>query len=109
MESRFQLLTPSALRSDGTLPSGFKGSDHWLWPSMPYSAIPLRNGERMVLLGQAAFPASWEVSRRFPALAAEARLLDVLGTEQVAERLTKLTGNPIPVREKPGSATCRAA
>ena len=35
---------------------------------------------------------------RFPALPAELRLLRVLGPFQVAERLSRLAGRPVPVR-----------
>lgn len=101
IESRFQMHTPAALRPDGSLPAGFDGCGHWLWPEMPFGAIPCRDGERVVLLGPPAFRAAWEVSRRFPALAAEVRLLEVLSPARVAEHLARLAGNPVAVRPQP--------
>lgn len=89
-EARFQMYTSGALRTDGSLPEGFGGSDHWLWPHTSLASISPRSGERVILLGPPAFNATWEVTRRFPALAAEVRLLEVLNSSQVADRLGKL-------------------
>jgi hypothetical protein len=89
-EARFQMYASGALLPNGSLPHGFAGSDHWLWPHMAVATIPVCDGERVVLLGPPAYRATWEVTRRFPALAAEVRLLDVLDASQVAGRLTKL-------------------
>ena len=97
-EARFQLVRPSAVRPDGSLPGGFRGSDHWVWGHEPLAAVPRVDGERVVLLGEPAFRRTWEVDRRFPALPAELRLLRVLGPFQVAERLSRLAGRPVPVR-----------
>ncbi len=94
-EARFQMYASGALRSNGSLPDGFGGSDHWLWPHTPVAAVPSRDGERVVLLGPPAYRATWEVTRRFPAMAADVRLLEVLSPSRVAERLGKLTGKPI--------------
>jgi hypothetical protein len=96
-ESRLQMYAPSALRSDGTLPEGFGGSDHWLWPHTALASVPRIEGERVVLLGPPPFRATWEMSRRFPALPAEVRLLEVLSPFRVAERLGNLAGRPVPV------------
>jgi hypothetical protein len=97
--ARFQLSFPAALRSDGTLPSGFAGCEHWLWPSMPLATIPRIKGERVVLLGKPAFPLNWDVDRRFPTMPADLQLLEELNTERVREYLTRLTGHPILPRE----------
>jgi hypothetical protein len=94
-EARFQMYAPAALRTDGTLPEGFGGSDHWLWPHTLLSSVPRIDGERVVLLGPPAFRQTWEVTRRFPALPANVRLLEELNAFRVAERLGKLTGTPI--------------
>ena len=88
---------PAALRPDGTLPPGFGGSDHWLWPHAALATVPRVDGERVVLLGPPPYRVTWEVSRRFPALAAEVQLVDVLSPFRVAERLGKLAGRPVPV------------
>jgi hypothetical protein len=97
-ELPFQLLRTSALNSDGLAHSGFSACDHWLWGWEPLAAIPRVDGERVVVLGESAFRRSWEVERRFPAMLAQAELLDVLSPFQVAERLSRLTGHSIPVR-----------
>jgi hypothetical protein len=94
-EARFQLYAPAALRPDGTLPDGFGGSDHWLWPHAALATVPRIAGERVILLGPPAYRSAWEISRRFPALAAEVRLLEVLSPFRVAERLGQLTGTPL--------------
>lgn len=98
LELPFQLLRPSSVRSDGTVPEGFRGCDHWLWGWEPLAALPRVDGERTVVLGESAFSRTWEVERCFPALAAEMELLDVLSPFQVAERLGRLAGQPMPVR-----------
>jgi hypothetical protein len=97
-EARFQFLRPSALRPDGTVPAGFRGSDHWVWGHQPLASVPRVDGERVLLVTEPAFRRAWEVERWFPAMAAELRLLDVLGPFQVTERLGRITGRPVPVR-----------
>jgi hypothetical protein len=96
-EARLQMYAPAALRPDGTLPGGFGGSDHWLWPHAALAAVPRIDGERMILLGPPPYRVTWEVSRRFPALAAEVQLTEMLSPFRVAERLSKLAGRPVPV------------
>jgi len=97
-ELPFQMLQPGALRSDATILEGFAACDHWLWGWQPLSVLPRVDGERVVVLGQPAYRQTWEVERRFPAMAAEATLLDVLSPFQTADRLGRLIGRPIPVR-----------
>lgn len=101
-EARFQMYTPAALRTDGTLPSGFRACQHWLWPTAPVASIPRINGERVVLIGEPAYRATWEVTRRFPAMAASLQLIEALSPARVSERLSKLTGSPVepePIQE----------
>ena len=96
MEARFQLYTPGALRSDGTLPTGFGGSDHWLWPTTPLAAIPRINGERAVMLGPPSYRANWDVCSRFPKMVADLRVVEALGPFRFAEQLSRFAGKPIP-------------
>lgn len=107
-EARFQMYATAALRPDGSLPDGFGGCDHWLWPTAPLAAVPRTAGERVVLVGPPAFRQTWEVSRRFPALAADVGVLEALSPFRVAERLSKLTGRPVspvaPAGAKPALA-----
>jgi hypothetical protein len=90
--ARFQFLRPEALRSDGALPSGFAGSDGWLWGHESPATIPAVDGERVLLLADAAYARQWHVRRRFPALNAELRLLQVLDRATVRAWLDRLTG-----------------
>jgi hypothetical protein len=90
MEARFQMYGVGALGAGGVMPQGFGGNDHWLWPHTPLALVPARDGERIVLLGPPAYRATWEVTRRFPSLPAEVRLLEPLTSSQVAERVGKL-------------------
>lgn len=83
MTARFQLFRPSALQPDGTLPRGFAGSDHWVWGEQSPVALPLENGERVVLLGEPAFAAEWDVGRKFPRLPAEVERIEALGRAEV--------------------------
>lgn len=105
----FQCHRPEAMRPDGTLVHGFCGSGHWLWGWEPLAAAPRVDGERTILLGEPVFPQIWEVERRFPAMAAETELLDVLNPFQVAERLGRLAGRPVPVRREPARREALAA
>ena len=94
-EVRFQMFKPSAIQPDGSVPPGFRGSDHWLWGKDPLAAIPRIDGERVVLLGEPAFRQTWEVERRFPGLAASVKVLQVLSAYAVAEQLGRLAGQPV--------------
>lgn len=94
-EARFQMYAPAALRPDGSLPDGFAGSDHWLWPQSPLASVPRAGGERVVVCGPPAFRQTWEVSRRFPSVPADVRLLEVLNPFRVASRLGELVGRPV--------------
>lgn len=95
-EGHFQMFKHTAIQPDGSVPPGFRGSDHWLWGNQPLAAIPTFENERVVLLGEPAFHISWEVERRFPTLAASVRLLQALTPAAVAENLTRLTGRHVP-------------
>jgi hypothetical protein len=111
-DARFQFYGPKALTAGGTLPAGFAGCEHWLWPQMPVAAVPKANGERVVLLGPPAFRMTWEVTRRFPAMPAELRVLDVLSPAGMDDELSRLAGRPVPVSPptaSPTLATARAA
>jgi hypothetical protein len=95
-DAQFQMYTPAALRPDGTLPAGFGGCEHWLWPATAIASVPRLDGERVVLLGPPAYGANWDVTRRFQAMPAEVRLIEALGPLRVAERLAReLSGRPV--------------
>jgi hypothetical protein len=88
MTARFQLFRPNALNLDGTLPIGFSGSDKWVWGNESPTAFSPEHGERVVLLGDAAYPATWEVGRQFPRLSAEIRSIEVLNRAEVESWLS---------------------
>ena len=95
--SPFQLFAPTALRPDGTLPAGFAGCAHWLWPTQPLAAVPRVDGERVVLVGPAVVRAALDGEPRFPTLAVEAEVIHTLNVFQTAERLSRLAGRLVPV------------
>lgn len=97
-EAHFQMFKHTAIQPDGSVPAGFRGSDHWLWANQPLAAIPKFENERVVLLGEPAFRITWEVEKRFPGLAANVRVLQVLSPGAVAENLSRLTGTHVPTR-----------
>jgi len=90
--ARWQAYRPAALRADGTLPTGMGGCEHWLWWHEPLAAVPLVRGERVLLLGPPACPATWDAAVRFPELAATLTVLAELTPAEVAARL----GRPAP-------------
>lgn len=88
MTARFQLFRPDALNTDGTLPTGFSGSDHWVWGEESPTSFPLEKGERVVLLSDAVYPATWEVGRKFPRLSADIQPIEMLSRTNVERWLT---------------------
>lgn len=102
----FQLFAPAALRSDATLPDGFAGCDHWLWPELPLARVPRINGERVVLVGPAIVPAA-EVPLRFAQMPVACAVVEVLNSFRAADALARLCGAPVPVQ--PAIPAARAA
>lgn len=98
-EARFQLFKPTAVQADGSVREGFAGCRDWLWGQQALTTIPRVNGERVVVLGDPAFRATWEIDRRFPGVQAEVKLVQVLNPFQVAEHLSRFAGQPVPVRQ----------
>jgi hypothetical protein len=82
-ETRFRFLKPAALQADGTLPEGFRASDHWYWGHESLAEFPLENGERLVLADDPAFEETHPVERRFPRLPAGVDVLDVMSRAEV--------------------------
>ena len=102
---RFQFYRPSALRPDGTLPRGFSGVDDWVWGHEWVSRLPQHLGERVVLVGEPAFPAEWEAVRRVPRVAGELTVTEVLSDAEVRAWVAIQTGQPNAARR----STRRAA
>lgn len=97
-KSPYQFFTPGALRPDGTLPGGFAGSEHWLWPTQPLARLPRVNGERVVLVGPATVRAALDVEPRFPTLKVECEVIETLNAFRATEDLSRLCGHPLPVQ-----------
>ena len=95
-EARWQFYSAAALDGRDRLPEGFAGSAYWLWPHTPLATVPRIDGERLILVGPPAYRLTWDVSRRFPALAAELRLDEVLHPAAVQDWLARLGGVPRP-------------
>ncbi len=85
--ARFQVFRSSALQTDGTLPSGFAGSDHWLWGDESPAAVPLEKGERVLLLGRPAVRTTWAVGRKFPRVTGEVEVVARFGAADVTRWL----------------------
>ena len=83
----FQLLRPTALRPDGTVPAGFAASDFWLWGPEPTAALPRENGERVLLLTAATVPHSWDAGRRFPRMDGRVESVEGLSRSAVSSWL----------------------
>jgi hypothetical protein len=96
--ARFQFFRPSALRTDGSVPRGFAGSDHWLWGREPLAAVPRVGGERVVLLGEPAFRETWDAARRLPRVNGRLDVIEVLSAAAVTEWLAGQTGRPVETR-----------
>jgi hypothetical protein len=106
----FQLFLPAALRTDGTLPGGFAGCEHWLWPTQPLAAAPRVGGERIVLVGGAVVQPVLDTEPRFPGLKVEVEPVQVLNAFQTAEALARLCGAPVPIQKPlPVPVPARAA
>jgi hypothetical protein len=108
----WQLFRPAALGGDGTLPQGFRGCPHWIWGSEALASVPRVDGERVILLGEPTIGTAWEVERRFPAMPAELRLLEVLSPFVVSGHLSRLAGRAVAVRpasEQPRPESAKAA
>ncbi len=104
----FQLFTPSALQPDGSVPAGFAGCAHWLWPTQALASVPRVHGERVVCVGPTTVQPSLDVEPRFPALAVESELIQTLNAFQTVAALSRLCGHVVPV-QAPVEAVARAA
>ncbi len=107
-DSSFQLFAPAALLPDGTLPVGFAGCGHWLWPEQPLAAVPRINGERVVLVGPAVVRTA-DAESRFPGMTAEAEVVQTLNAFQVADELSRLVGRAVPVSRPAETANAGSA
>ncbi len=96
--ARFQIFHPRALRPDGTLPTGFSGTDDWIWGTTRLRKLPHHLGIRVILLGKPAYPAQWEAIRRVPQVSGRLQIENWLPADAVREWITERT-TPISNRE----------
>jgi hypothetical protein len=91
-----QFYRPEALRSDGTLPPGLSGADHWFWGREAVSTVPLLEGERTLLVDiPARQPITCE-SRMKVRIHGEIRVLETMTTNQVETWIETMTGHELP-------------
>jgi hypothetical protein len=97
--ARFQMYRVEALGPGGSLPGKFRRPDLWLWGHESPADVPAVHGERVVLLGDPAYPRTWPAGRRFPMVRGDVELLEVLGAAAVERWVATLTGTePAPTR-----------
>ncbi len=89
-----QLFVPAALTPDGTLPVGFAGCKHWLFPTQPLAAVPRIGGERVVLIGPAVVSFAVDLEPRFHGMAADCEILETLNPFRMVQELGRLYGRP---------------
>ncbi|MFO0935827.1 MAG: hypothetical protein U0798_04830 [Gemmataceae bacterium] len=96
--ARFQLFKPEALQADGTLPSGFQASEHWLWGPERLAEIPFVSGERVLLLDEPVFAMKWEASRLLPIPPDRVEIVEFLDDAGVREWMSQYLGHPVGVK-----------
>jgi|GEM_PF-4948831 len=79
----FQLQLPAALQCDGTIPNGVLSAASWIPGTASPTSLLVQNGERVLLLGELAHPASWEALPKFPEVAADIECLELWRAHQV--------------------------
>ena len=83
--ARFQLLHPRALQDDGTIPSGFQTSEHWIWNDRPLHELPRIGSERTLVVAEPIYTAAWEAIRLLPFPVEKLEVIDRLGESEVRE------------------------
>lgn len=96
VESYFQLYQAAALTPIGTLPQGFAGVQHWLWPQDTLADIPRVQGERILFLGEPVYPMSWSAARRVPLVRGNVTVLERYSPAQITHWLETRTGCSLP-------------
>jgi hypothetical protein len=81
----------TAVKSDGSVPSGMAGASNWIWADGVPRQIPAWKGTRVLLLQKAPFPKSFDPVRMFGGLDAFAQIQKVLSLAET-EALLKQIG-----------------
>jgi hypothetical protein len=92
-EAHFNLVGWRGLQSDGSIPAGMDGSDHWIWGEGIPSDIEPFQGTRIVLLGSAPYVRSWRPERRFEGMRAELEVMEKLASDGVRDRLARIAAS----------------
>lgn len=87
--SRDLLILPHALSSEGKLPGGFRGTDHWVLQNRLVTSLPREQGELVVLLGESPFLQELDPKPMFPEMESEFMVLERLAPEQVQAWLAR--------------------
>jgi hypothetical protein len=90
-----QLFKPTALQPDGRV----NGCEHWCHPDDSLNTVPLVQGERVMLIGEAVVPRTWAVGRAFPMVAGDLELVKRMDRAEVTAWLSARC--PQLPREKP--------
>lgn len=77
--TRQQLFKPTALQQDGRV----SGCEHWCHPDDSLNTVPLVQGERVMLIGEALVPRTWAVGRTFPTVAGDLELVKRMDRAEV--------------------------
>ena len=87
--SVWNLYTWQAIESGFALPDAgdYGSSDHWIWNEGAPDDIPVFDGHRVVLLGPASYPRSWQSQRMFADLPAALEIERKLSKEEIHDWL----------------------
>lgn len=91
----FNLWNWTGLRADGALPEG-QTTEHWIWnEGLPADIVPF-HGTRVILIGPAPYPRSWNSGRFFPGMAGELEVLRQMPAEEARDWLDRIARAPRP-------------
>ena len=90
--SIWNLYTWEAIETGMALPdpSDYALSDHWIWNEGTPDDIPALDGRRVVLLGPASYPRSWQSQRMFDKLPARLEIERTLTKDEVNDWLQRM-------------------
>uniref|UniRef100_A0A6B2L3V3 Uncharacterized protein n=1 Tax=Arcella intermedia TaxID=1963864 RepID=A0A6B2L3V3_9EUKA len=72
----------TAIRKDGSIPTGMAGASHWLWTEGSPNEILKWNDKKVIVLGKAPFPRKFTPVRVFEGLTAQVRVVHPLTPEE---------------------------
>lgn len=90
----FNLVNWRGLLPDGTLDKSDHADVNWIWGEGLPADIPQYEGTRIILLGPASYPRSWNAERRFDGMKGELHVIEKLKPEAVQDWLKRLANAP---------------